>query len=182
MRIWRLTLLPLLVIACSDQAPTAVEAPDFRAAQGDRSEYTLFWDFESLYDGMEYVGATCLGEGTWLFGGTHYRWWIKEVLTPSGNRTAQGYLEDANAGLGSFVENEYGDLWYLEQFSAPITEVARHRDGNYKVQEQAMSVFTNDAGEVRIIHEAFHVNFYGTPDMVTRYTLRCQDVKGVPQR
>ena len=179
MRIWRLTLLSLLFIACSDQPPTAVDAPDFRAAQGDRSEYTLVLDFESSYDGVEYGQVTCLGEGTWFFGGTHYRWWSKEVLTPSGNRTAQGYLEDANAGLGSFVENEYGDLWYLEQFSAPIAEVTRHHDGNWLAQEQAKSVFTNDAGEVRIIHESFHI---GPPDMMTRYTLRCQAVKGGPQR
>jgi hypothetical protein len=143
-------LCAAFAVACSDQstAPNA-GTPDLRAAQGDRSEWTVQWSWPATPpEAMYLVGhIPCIngGAGEDVLGwGPEGSFSAKAVVTPSGNTNYNGYYVDGGDGIEHYVGAITGDDWV----SAPYawngkTEYTMLANGIWKAMEPAWIVLTN---------------------------------------
>jgi hypothetical protein len=132
MRIWRLTLLPLLLVACTEQP---IAAPEFNAngvVDDDMSEYTLLGEFPADLP-IEYgLELPCLGEGLFGYDGGLYQWWRKTIRMPSGGHV--GVEKVLQPEYGSYY-NELGDRWQTTRIQARISRITRPGDGHTLIRE-----------------------------------------------
>ena len=151
MRIGSSTLLVVaaaLVLGCDAPLGLPTDAPAFRAAQGDRSEWTLVAELSIPESGPLPAGFiacmnTGLGEEAVAWG--DYEIYFKAVVTPSGNSIMQGWL----TGEEWFLGLESGDLW-KGSFDAKYREFTRAKDGHLLLQEPVVEVLANPQTGERI--------------------------------
>ena len=142
-------LLPLvataMVFGCDDPASAPVVAPDLRAAQGDRSEWTLVLDMGTTpeSDALPVGFVSCLndglGEDAVVFGGP-YEVYMKTLVAPSGNVISHGWIR---AAYEAYRGLESGDLW-ITSLDAKYREFTRQADGHLLLQEPITQVLTNE--------------------------------------
>lgn len=159
----------VLVLGCNDSATSPAVSPEFRAAQGDRSEWTLVTELsipesEAVPSGFYSCINGGLGEETVNFGGP-YGIYLKTVTTPSGNVLGQGWIRsdyDAVRGV------ETGDLW-VATLDAKYREFSRTADGHLLLHEPIIETATNErTGErVRVV-VMFHLELDEFGNLVER--------------
>lgn len=146
-----------LVFGCDDPASAPAVAPDLRAAQGDRSEWTLVLDMgtvpesEAVPLGFVPCLNSGLGEDAVVFGGP-YEVYMKTLVTPSGNVISQGWIRseyEAYRGL------ESGDLW-TTSLDAKYREFTRQADGHLLLQEPITQILTNERTGARVRVQAMY--------------------------
>ena len=165
-----------LVFGCDHPASVPAESPDLRAAQGDRSEWTLVAEIsipesEAVPSGFYSCINGGLGEETVNFGGP-YGIYFKTLETPSGNVINQGWIRtdyDALRGV------ESGDLW-VASADAKYREFVRAADGHLLLQEPIVEHFTNQrTGERVRVLVMFRLEFDELGNLVDR-NIRYGDV------
>ena len=154
MRYPRLALLPFvataLVLGCDDPASAPAESPDLRAAQGDRSEWTLVAELsQPESDPYGTFLIPCLngglGEEAVNFGGP-YGIYYKTVVTPSGNIISQGWIRTEFDAWRSVAT---GDLW-VGTMNAKLREFTRAADGHLLYQEPITEILVNQRTGERV--------------------------------
>ena len=156
---FRSLVLPLaaaLVLGCSEPPSAPTAAPDLRAAQGDRSGWTLLDEWTVPESDAAPVGfIACLnggvGEEAVVFGGP-YGWYEKTVVTPSGNLVGQGWIQSPYEGFRGL---ETGDLW-VTSLDAKINELTRAVDGHWLVHEPISQILTNERTGERVRIQAMY--------------------------
>jgi len=138
-----------LVLGCNDHTAAPAVSPEFRAAQGDRSEWTLLYEVPSipvddpLYGGVLTCANGGAGEEVYISGGP-YMVYGKTVVTPSGNVISQGWIV---ADYERWEGAETGDVW-LTSLDAKLREFTRAVDGHYLALEPITQILTNaETGE-----------------------------------
>jgi hypothetical protein len=169
-RLLAVLVLAGLVAACSEQ-PTATDStPAFRAAQGDRSEWTLIWGFELPPDEtsavpMGFVPCINGGQGedvvNW-YGGL-WEFLGKTTVTPSGHTVQQGWLR-APGQIDYYRGTTTQDLWVASDVDAKV-KYDFFPDGSMMLVEPLIEVLVNqDTGERVRVHWMYqlHVNADGS--------------------
>jgi hypothetical protein len=137
-----------VLVAC-EAPPTQVDdaaAPTLRAAQGDRSDWTLAYEASiAEADGLLFGPTACTGEDLVNFGGP-YQVLFKTTATPSGNVINQGWIR---ADYDAYRGQESGDLW-VGTLDAKYREFTRKTDGHVLVMEPASQIITNQRTGERI--------------------------------
>jgi hypothetical protein len=171
-------LLGAVVVACSDQttAPND-QSPAFRAAQGDRSEWTYQWSFGAVprENPSPIIFIPCinggLGElaGYW---GPEGAYFAKVTVTPSGNVEQQGYIPAFGDGIDHYLGQTTGDDWASQPFAwVGHTKYHFQANGLGVIQESAWETLTNQrTGErVRVLFQwVYHWGNNGAPEFNTR--------------
>jgi hypothetical protein len=151
----------VLVLGCDDPASAPAESPDLRAAQGDRSEWTLQYVVPSipaddpLYAGVLPCANGGAGEDVYVSGGP-YMVYEKSVVTPSGNVINQGRIV---ADYERWEGAETGDVWFTS-LDAKLREFIRAVDGHYLALEPITQILTNaETGEQLRIKALYRLEF-----------------------
>lgn len=136
-------LATTLVLGCDDSTLAPVDAPESRAAQGDRSEWELVDEYSVPEDEAFALGfVSCInggiGENVIAFGGP-YRMYVKTVITPSGSIHNRGRIV---AEQETWIGEDTGDVW-LTSLDAKYNEFVRAVDGHYLAQEPIAQILTN---------------------------------------
>lgn len=142
MRIWRLTLLPVLLVACTEQPTTA---PDFNVngvVDDNMGEYTLIFEVPAdlpIEFGLE---LPCLGEGQFGYDGGVYQLWRKTITPPAGGQVrVEKVLQPV---YGSYF-NDAGDRWQTLRIQARINRVTRAGDGHQILREAFNELVENES-------------------------------------
>ncbi len=149
-----------LVLGCDDPASAPVGDPDLRAAQGDRSEWTLIAEITSTEDdpfGTFLIPCLNggLGEEAVNFGGP-YGIYFKMLETPSGNVINQGWIR---TDFDAWRSVQTGDLW-VATMDAKYREFTRAADGHLLLQEPVSEILVNQrTGERVRIQSMFRLEF-----------------------
>lgn len=141
MRIWRLTLLPLLLVACTEQP---ISAPEFNAngvVDDDMSEYTLVKEMAGDLPIAYGLDLPCLGEGPWGYDGGIYQIWAKTINTPAGGQVRVDKVLQPE--YGSYY-NADGDRWQTLAIRARINRVTRPGDGHTILREAFNELVENE--------------------------------------
>ncbi len=137
-RVAALAACLLVLVACQDATAPRGEpgSPELRAAQGDRSEWTLMLSY--YYAGSDfYYPCADGGQGEDLtYTGTIY-WYTKDVVTPSGNVIQTQRIDWGDDSR--MVGHESGDVWTLVKLVQPmVVRITKQTDG-LRVAENVMN-------------------------------------------
>ena len=176
-------LLAVAGVTGCEQGPTEVKSPEFRAAQGDMSEFQLMKIHGSESDipiaqGFE---LPCLGTGLFGFRNSYYEVWRKTILTPAGGMV---WVEKVVVPQGKEGEyyNEDGDVWKSLRWVAPLVRVFP-ANGQLVINETFSEWLVNDVtGQHAKITGLFklHYDQNGVPIREAMPILNCNLVGNVP--
>ena len=168
-------LCAAFAVACSEQstAPNA-GSPDLRAAQGDRSEWTLLATWTPILESDHYLQgyASCFNGGagealqTWSPEAYYYG---KQVLTPSGLMKQQGRIVLGGDGIDHYRGLTSGDEWVS---STPFTWEGKTNfstlgGGGFLIQEPVPEIVTNlRTGEQARLLWMWHNHWDGAGNVV----------------